>query len=185
MPRIRREILTTLLLHPDDEWYQSDLARHLNTRPSSLTRELRDLTEAGIIRRRASGRRSYYQADTRSPLFPELRGLIQKTTGVVSTLRSTLERFQDRIRAAFIFGSVASGIEHTTSDIDLVVIGDVGLRDLAIPLRDAQKHLAREINASVYSPQEFAERSIREDSFLHKVIRRDKLMIIGTEDDMA
>jgi hypothetical protein len=42
-----------------------------------------------------------------SPLFPELRGLIEKTVGVLPTLQEVLAPFQAKMDCAFVYGSVA------------------------------------------------------------------------------
>src|SRR5438046_2322809 len=78
--------------HADPErwWYMSDLAAHLDTTPSSLQRELGALADAGILRRRREGRMVYYRAEPEHPLYPELRGLILKTTGLLGVLRGAL-----------------------------------------------------------------------------------------------
>ena len=84
MPRTRQSILAAMLLSPQRAWYRSDLARHLGLAPSSLMRELTALTGAGLLRKRTEGRQAYYEAETASPLYPELRGLMVKTAGVRS-----------------------------------------------------------------------------------------------------
>ena len=125
-PAIRRAILATLLLHADREWYFRDLAKHLSVQPSSLTRELRNLTDAGILRLREDGNRVYYQAEPSCPFLPELRGLMMKTAGLVDVLREVLLPFEALIVSAFVYGSTARAAELSESDIDLMIIGDTG-----------------------------------------------------------
>jgi predicted nucleotidyltransferase len=103
---------------------------------------------------------------TRSPLFPELRGLIEKTAGVVPTLGDALPQFQARITYAVVYGSVARSQEHALSDIDLLVVGDLGLADLAPTLRKAEAQLWREVKVTSYSVREFRKRMRVKDHFL-------------------
>src|SRR6266550_8182169 len=72
---IRQEILAATLLSPERSWYLSELAAHLKTSPSSLQRELEALAASDILQRRQEGRRTYYRAETASPVFAELRDL--------------------------------------------------------------------------------------------------------------
>ena len=81
-PRTRQLILSAVMMQPDRWWYLSDLAKHLGLRPSSLQRELRSLSEAGILRRRTEGNRVYFQAAKECPFYPELQGIIFKTVGL-------------------------------------------------------------------------------------------------------
>src|SRR5215218_941060 len=92
-PTVRGEILAATLTQPDKWWYLSELAQFLRTTPSSLQRDLKALVEGGILEQRREGTRAYFKAETRSPLFPDLRGLVQKTVGVLPTLERLLEPF--------------------------------------------------------------------------------------------
>src|SRR5687767_13301655 len=99
-PGVRGRILAATLSQPDKWWYLSELARFLALGPSSLQRELKALTAGGILAEKRDGRRVYFKAESRSPLFENLRGLIEKTAGLVPTLRSALDRLGERIDCA-------------------------------------------------------------------------------------
>jgi predicted nucleotidyltransferase len=96
-----------------------------------------------------------YQANTESPVFPDLRGLLAKTVGLVDVLADALKPSGGKLRLVFVYGSIASGQERSDSDIELMVIGAVPPADLALPLRKAREILGREINPTVYSSAEF------------------------------
>jgi len=86
-PEIRAGVLSATLLQPERWWFMSELARHLGTTPSSLQRELESLAAVGLLERRLDGRRSYFKANPDSPLFANLRGLMEKASGGVPTLK--------------------------------------------------------------------------------------------------
>jgi len=142
-PRIRQALLAATVLHPERWWYLSDLAKHLGVRPSSLQRELAALVEAGILNRRQDGNRVYFQANPDCPFLPDLQGLLVKTVGVVDILREALSRFATRIDWAFVYGSIARAEELASSDVDLMLIGQVGLAELTPALRRAEAQLGR------------------------------------------
>src|SRR4051812_129243 len=150
-PKTRQGLLATLFMDAAREWYHSDLARHLGVPPSNLQRELANLVTAGILRRRDDGNRSYYSAQTESPLFADLYGLLLKTAGLKDVLVSCLKPYRDRIDVAFIYGSVARQEERPGSDIDLMIIGQVGLAELAKALKAAEEQLLRPVNPSIYT----------------------------------
>src|SRR6516164_138836 len=147
-PSVRQGVLAATLTRPEKWWYLSELAGFLHTGPSSLQRELRSLEQSGILQLRKDGRRTYFKAETRSPIFRELRSIFEKTVGLIPTLRDALRPFAEEIACAFVYGSIARHEEHATSDVDLMVIGTVGLGDLAPSLRKAEKRLGREVNVS-------------------------------------
>jgi len=182
-PTVRGELLAATLTQPEKWWYLSELAQFLRTTPSSLQRELKALVDVGVLERRREGTRAFVKADIRSPFFPELRGLIEKTAGLLPTLQQLLEPFQARIDCAFIYGSVARGQEHSLSDVDLLVIGGVGLAALAPALRKAENRLGREVNVTNYSAREFRNK-VTKDHFLTEVLRNPKEFVKGSRRDL-
>lgn len=184
-PTLRGAVLAATHTQPDKWWYLSELAQSLGTRPSSLQRDLKALVQAGILQQRREGTRTYFKADTRSPLFPELRGLFEKTAGLLPTLEAALEPFHERIVLAFVYGSVARGTEHSQSDVDLMVVGTVGLAALSPALRTAEDRLGREVNATCYSAAEFRRKLADGDHFLWEVLGGSKEFVKGSERELA
>ena len=184
-PRARKAILACTLMHPERWWYLSDLARQLGLRPSSIQRELSSLVAAGILRCKRDGNRVYFQSDPECPLFPELRGLMVKTAGLLDVLRQALAPFANSIRWAFVYGSVARSEERSSSDVDLMVIGQVGLADIAPALREAEARLARPINPSVYAPEEFIRKLKAGHHFIRSVLKEKTVFVLGQSDELA
>ena len=104
---------------------------------------------------------------------------------MVDSLRQALLPLRERIRAAFIFGSIARGDEHSASDVDLMVIGDVSLADVVDVIWTAEQCIARPVNPTVYPPEEFAARLAAGHHFVTKVVKHEKLMLMGDESDIA
>jgi predicted nucleotidyltransferase len=183
-PEVRQGILAATLTRPDKWWYLSELAAFICTRPSSLQRELSALVHSGILEQRRDGRRVYFKAETRSPIFTDLRSVLEKTAGLVSTLQNLLRPFGGEISIVFIYGSVACQEEHATSDVDLMVIGTVGLAELSPGLRNAEKQLGREINVTNYSVREFRRKIRRHDHFVTSVLKSGIQFVIGEQNDL-
>lgn len=184
-PKVRRGILAATVLHPERWWYLSDLARHLHTTPSSLQRELASLVRAGILRRRQEGRQVYFSPDPDCPILPELQGLMAKTAGLVEVLRQTLTPLADQITCAFVYGSLARGEARSDSDVDLMVIGRLGLAALAPRLAQAEAQLGRPVNPTLYTRAEWIRKLKNDHSFLQEVRRGAKLFLVGTADELA
>jgi predicted nucleotidyltransferase len=183
-PEVRQGILSATLTRPEKWWYLSELANFLQTRPSSLQRELTALVQSGILEQRRDGRRTYFKAETRSPIFRDLRSIFEKTVGLVPTLRIMLRTFGDKIACAFVYGSVARGEERATSDVDLMVIGDLELADLFPSLGKAEKRLGREINVTNYSVDEFRKKASEGNHFLTTVLSGNLQFVKGEQRDL-
>ena len=182
-PRTRQRLLASLLMSPRQPQYAAELATQLGVRRSTLQRDLRRLTAVGILKSSRNGNRVYFQADDSCPIFPELRSLLLKTTGLVDALREELASVASRIEIAFVYGSVAAGTETAGSDIDLMIVGSVGLMDL-VPLLDrATRKFRREVNPTIYTPAEFAQR-VRDSRFAKSVLGKPHLFVLGTGDGL-
>jgi predicted nucleotidyltransferase len=181
---VRQGILAATLTRSDKWWYLSELADFLHTRPSSLQRELSALVHSGILEQRRDGRRVYFKAEIRSPIFLDLRNILEKTAGLVPILRNVFLPFGAEIVIAFIYGSIARKEERAGSDVDLMVIGNVGLAELSPGLRRAEKRLGREINATIYTVDEFRTKSQRRQHFLTTVLKSGIQFVIGGQDDL-
>jgi len=182
LPKTRQGILAATLVQAEKAWYAAELAHRLGVPSSSLQRELHDLSEAGILKTSRQGRMVYYQANRDSPVFPDLRGLLLKTAGLVDVLAEALKPVAAKVATAFVYGSIAAGSDEADSDIDLMVVGQVSPQDLALPLRRARESLGREINPTVYTPAEFERKHAANDPFLRQVLDRPKLVVLGKQE---
>jgi len=184
LPGVRADILGTLLLEPDRWWYMSDLANHLNRAISSLQRELLALQDAGILESRREGNRVYYRADSACPIYAELRSIITKTIGLVDQIREVLHQFTNDIQLAFIFGSMARFDDDSSSDVDLFIVGTIGLSELSPALREVEERINREISPFTSTVEEFRVRHDQGNHFIRSVMNSEHLFIIGNTDEL-
>lgn len=179
--KARRGILSLLYGHVGEEYYLRQIVRTLGIGVGPVQRELKQLTDSGIIKRRVHGRQVYYQANPSTPIFKELKSLITKTIGVADILHSALLPSAEQIKIAFIFGSIARGSEGKTSDIDIMVVGNISFEDVTSLLSSAEKQLGREINSVVYPTTEFQQKIRDDHHFVSNVLDGEKIFLIGDE----
>jgi predicted nucleotidyltransferase len=182
--KARRAILSLLYGHADESFYLRQIARTTGVGLGPIQRELKQLTDAGIIQRSVRGRQVYYQANSKSPVFTELKSLITKTAGVSDTLRNILTPLIDRLNIVLIYGSIASGKETRDSDIDLLIIGKVTFAEVVAELQLAQEQLGREINPTVYPVDEFTAKLAENHHFLRDVLGGPRIFLIGDENEL-
>jgi predicted nucleotidyltransferase len=176
-------VLALLLMNLDDEWHLREIVRRTGTALSATQRELISLTEAGILLRRVEARRSYYRANPDSPICPDLRQIMVKTVGLADVVREALGQVEG-IRFAFIFGSMAKGTADAKSDVDVLIVGDASFAEISEALLSAQERLRREVTPTVYSEEEFRQRTAEGHHFLARVLSDPKIMLVGTGDDV-
>jgi predicted nucleotidyltransferase len=183
--KTRRAVLALLYSHPDEAFYLRQLIRAAGVGQGGVQREVRRLSAAGLIQRTVRGHQVYYQADPRCPVFKELKSLVVKTAGVGDVLRAALAPLAERIRVAFLFGSMARGETRRGSDLDLLVVGKVSFGDVVSALGAAQAALRREVNPTLYSPAEFQTKCAARHHFLTTVLREKKIFLVGDERELA
>ena len=142
------------------------------------------LAYAGIIRCRTNGHQVYFQANTDLSVFKELKSLIIKTVGIGDTLRVTLSSFNDRIKIALAYRSVAREEGNQDSDIDLLVIGDIAFTEVIKALRSVQETLGRKINPTIYPIEEFRPRVSERHYFIQNALNGPKIFVIGDENEL-
>jgi len=177
--KTRQEVLAAVLLHPERWWYLSDLAAHIGRTPSSLQKELASLVECDLLTARKDGNRVYYQVNSSCPVLDELQGLFIKTAGVADVVRDALRKHFDRIDAAFIYGSVARGETRSSSDVDVMIIAQIGMMDLMDALEKCEKALLRPVNPTIYPQKEFVQKLRAGNSFLKTVMSGKKIFLKG------
>lgn len=180
----RKRVLGLLLLNPNASYHVRELARLTDTAPGTLHKELTKLTAAGILQSKKVGNQVHYSANLSCPIYAELAGILRKTSGMVDVLAESLSSAQNKINAAFVFGSIARGEEQSNSDVDVMIIGSLGFGDAVQLMHPTQLILQREINPVVYSVEEFERRIKNNDSFINEVLAKPKLFIIGTENEL-
>lgn len=183
-PKTRAEILRLLFEGGDQEIHLRDLARLADLGPSTLQKELTALAAKELVLTRRDGNRLYYRANTSHPLYPELRGLVLKTSGIAAELTRALAAV-DGIDLALIFGSIAAGTATSRSDADLLVIGKTGLRKITPALRGVSESLGREINPICLTPAEWREKRMKGDAFATRVSAEPKFWLKGGPDALA
>jgi len=182
--RTRGAVLALLYGRADQSFYTREIAREVDASVGAVQRELENLSKVGLILRKSVGSQVYYQANRETPIFPEMRALINKTIGIFGVLRSALRPLSKQIIAAFVYGSVAREQETAQSDVDLMVVGKATLDQVLSRLSTTEKAIGRSINPTVYSVAEFKSKLATENHFLTSVLKGQKVFLLGDEDEL-
>lgn len=185
--RARRAILALLFGRAGEAFYLRQIADLTGLAVGSVQRELANLVRAGLVERTPRGHQVYFQANERSPIYPELVGLVTKTAGVAGVIRAALAPFarEKMITVAFIYGSIAAGEQQPSSDVDLMIIGDIELRSVVPVVRQIEAQVGREVNPTIYRPEDFRQRLAAGEHFLSRIIAGPRIMVVGGEDELA
>jgi predicted nucleotidyltransferase len=182
--KTRQAVLALLYGRADSTFYTKQILNAVKIGRGTVQRELKNLTDTGIIVREVRGRQVYYHANEKCPIFNELKNIVRKTFGVADVIRQSLASSGRKIRVAFIFGSVARSADDRRSDIDLMVVGRISFGDVVSLLGPAEEKLAREMNPVVYPIAEFKQKVKDDHHFIKTVLEEEKIFVIGDEDEL-
>lgn len=183
--KTRQMVLALIYGRVDSSFYTKQVLDAVRIGRGTVQRELKNLTDTGIIIREVQGRQVYYRANAQCPIFNELMSIVRKTFGVADVFRQSLATVADKIPVAFIFGSVAKSADDRKSDIDVMVVGAISFGDTVNLLSTAEEQLGREINAVVYPIAEFKQKVRDDHHFVKTVLEGEKIFLIGDEGELA
>ncbi len=181
--RVRAEIFRLLFGINQRELHIREIERQSGLAMPTVRRDLEKLARLDLVRARRDSNRLYYSANLDHPLFPDIKNLVLKSVGLVDILRECLKKKED-VRVAFVFGSVARGETTAGSDVDLLIVGGFGLREVTRVFSGVAERVGRELNPYVMTEEEFRRRKESHDHFLTRVSESPKLFIIGSEREL-
>ena len=180
--KTRVTLLSKLMMNPDKQFYLRELSRDLKIPYSMLYKEEKTLVSLGILSEEKRGNVTFVYVNKKVPYFTELKSLITKTVGLGDVVKTALLGLKG-IRFALIFGSFARGEESVSSDVDLLIIGNLDEEKILKAVSQAEVEVAREINYILWSEQEFKKRIRSRNHLLVEIASNPIIIIIGEEND--
>jgi hypothetical protein len=156
--KTRIRLLVKFFLNPTMKSYLRQLADEFGESTNSVRVELNRLTEAGLLESNTEGNTVLYQAKSSHPLFPEIKSIVSKITGIDQLIESVIERLGS-VDSAYLVGDYASGKD--TGVIDILLIGKVNKLYLQELIEKAEDLVQRKIRYLVMNQLEL-------DNYLNK-----------------
>ncbi len=181
----QKNLLGLLYGQPEKSFYFKQLLRLTGMGVATIKRELDRMHAAGIVQMNRIGNQHHYQANPQCPIYAELIWIVKKTIGVVELIRQALSPLDGQIKQAFVFGSVASGKDTASSDIDLLIIGEIGFAEVANAIYPVQEALGREVNPKLFRPDEWDELVSQDGVFVREIMNQPRTDVLGDKDEPA
>lgn len=180
--RTRVLILSKLVMNPNRSLYIRQLSKELGLTFSVVYKEIEKLKSLGLVTEERRGRIRLFTINKNSVIYDELRRLLLKTTALGQQLRSSLPELE-KAKYVLIYGSVARGEELETSDVDLLIIGDIAEENLIAGIRKVEKEIGREINYILWSEREFEKRVKTKHHLLTEIADNPIIGLVGDVDE--
>lgn len=169
----------------EEMYHVRGIVRETKEEINAVRRELERLEKAGILKKEPRGNRLYYWLRKDYPFFGDLLSIVAKTTGLGAALVENRKKI-GKISSIMFSGRFARRKEKKKEDeVDILVVGDVVLPELANLIRVEESKRGKEINYTVMSREEFDFRKKRRDPFLLGILSGSRVMVIGDEEDLV
>jgi len=178
---VRVNILKLLLLNPKRGFHIRAVVRQVNAEINAVRRELDNLFEIGLVTRRQSSNKIFYQVDTQHPFYQDLLSLVAKEEGIGAAIIKNEKKLGD-VEYAVLSLSFLRGRKSTALDVDLFMVGDINVDLLKNIVKEEESKINREINYSIMSSEEFFNRKRTNDPFIYKILTQSRTMLIGDEE---
>ena len=166
------ELLALLLLHPEQEFTLSEIARRIGVSLPTVHTEIGRLAVAGLLTDRRVGQARLVRGCTDHVLYRPLAELLELTYGPTAVLPDVLAILPD-VQEAYVYGSWAARRHGEPGppprDIDVVVIGHPTRDSLTAAGEDARRRLHREVNITRITPEVWQS---EQDPFVRTLISR-------------
>jgi len=183
--KVRIKILELFFSNPKELYHVRGIVREIKEEINAVRRELTKLEADGLLRKEPRGNRVYYFLKPEHPFFGDLISIVAKTKGLGATI---IENKSKIGKVSFIMFSgkfTRLVLRKNDEAVDILVVGEVVLPELAALIRTEESKRNKEINYTVMSREEFDFRKKRRDPFLLGILAGSRVMIIGDEEDLV
>lgn len=174
---ITKKILNYFFVNPQESLYVNELSRKLSLDKRNLVKKIKELETEGILVHETRGNLKLYAINASYHLYKEFRKIIMTTVGVEEQLRHLLKGVAG-VKEAYIYGSYAKNAMNTHSDIDVLVVGSVGVVIVQKHISKLQREIDREISVTVMTKTDFNRRVKAKDPFIGGVLKQKHIKII-------
>jgi DNA-binding transcriptional ArsR family regulator len=179
----RVKLLNVFLGSPAEMYHVRELVRRTNDEINAVRRELSFLEKKGILIREPRANRVYYSLSKAYPFYYDLIKIGSKNTGLGANILKNKVKL-GRIKYAMFSGRFLRKMKEQPDEVDLLIVGNVVLPELALLVREEEKRLNTEINYTVMTEDEFAFRKKKRDPFIISILSGSRVMLIGDEETM-
>jgi hypothetical protein len=179
----RVKLLNVFLGSPSEMYHVRELVRRTNDEINAVRRELAFLEKKGILTREPRANRVYYSFNKAYPFYYDLLRLGSKNIGLGADVLKNKVKL-GRIKYAMFSGRFLRKMKEQPDEVDLLIVGNIVLPELALLVREEEKRLNTEINYTVMTEEEFDFRKKKRDPFIVSILSGSRVMLLGDEEAM-
>lgn len=169
--KTRCKLICIFFGNPKELFYVRELVRLTGEEINSVRRELANLKKANILLSETRGNRLYYTTNIRHHLFNSLLLLAYRNSDLAIKL--------DKAKLLLVSFSFLLWQKPRPDSIDLIIVGELPLREVENAIHAEEKRRNVEINYMVMDHSELKLRQNKRDPFIVDFFLSSPLVIIG------
>lgn len=181
--RVRVKLLQLFLSEPGQIIHVRELVRRSKEEINAVRRELAHMEKAGMLSKEHRANRLYYNFKKDYPLYYDLLELITKTTGLGGAILRNKNKL-GRVKFAMLSGKFARNIPGAIEKVDLLIVGNVVIPEVAALVREEEVRRGREIFFTPMTEEEFMFRKKKKDPFILGILEGGRVMVVGDEEEL-
>lgn len=183
--KVRIKILELFFSNLSEMYHVRGIVRAVGEEINAVRRELDRLEKAGLLKKETRGNRLYYWTRDDYNFFGDLLSMAAKTTGLGAEIISNKKKV-GKISFIMFSGKFVRRKDRKRDDeVDILVVGDIVLPELANLIRVEESKRGKEVNYTVMSREEFDFRKRRRDPFLLGILSGSRVMVAGDEESLV
>ena len=183
--KVRIKILELFFGNLKEIYHVRGIVRETGEEINAVRRELSKLEKDGVLRKEPRGNRIYYSVRPEYSFFGDLISIVSKTTGLGKIMIDNRNKI-GKVSFIMFSGKFVRYKDRKTEDgVDILIVGEITLPELASIIRTEESKRGKEINYTVMSREEFDFRKKRRDPFLLGILAGSRVMIVGDEEDLV
>jgi len=182
--KTRVKLLELFLTNPGKIFHVRDLVRRVDEEINAVRRELAHLEKKGIVNKEPRGNRLYYAMRKDYPLYFEFMEIFAKTRGLGAEILKNRQKLGRLKYVAFSGRFARRATKDDPEQVDVFVVGEVVLPELALLVRSEESKRGEEINYTVMTEDEFGFRKKRRDPFIMSILSGSRVMMVGDEEEL-
>jgi hypothetical protein len=183
--KVRVKLLELFFSNTREMYHVRGVVREIKEEINAVRLGLDRLEKAGILKKEPRGNRIYYWPRSDYEFYGDILSMVAKSTGLGLQIITNRKKIGSVAFVMFSGGFVRRLERKKDDEVDILVVGDVVLPELATLVRMEESKRAKEINYTVMSREEFEFRKKRRDPFLQSILLSSRVMIIGDEKDLV
>lgn len=181
--KVRLSVLEKYLYDLKASFHVRGLVRELDEEINAVRRELINLEDAGVLKSRKEGNKLVYTINPKCPILPELRTMFFKYSPIGKSINKLAQEV-DGIQVVILTASYINKKYENKTDVDLLFIGNMKIRELSSAVSEIEKELERDIRFSAIKLEDYHFARKKKEPFLMNIIEKDKIIMFGELSDL-